>query len=151
MTRIAVHREPAWRERSDFILRARIDPDGTDLELEQLWGRRVDNDRFELCCIPFFLYDVALGDVVETAEDLFVSGVWRASGRYVFRVFFGEPSSPRSETVEELKDLGGLVEWFSPALLAVDARDQTHAQEIADYLWEQENRGRLVYETCKTA
>jgi hypothetical protein len=34
-----------------------------------LWARQVGDRRFEICCIPFFLYDVALGDVVETDEN----------------------------------------------------------------------------------
>jgi hypothetical protein len=33
---------------------------------EQLWARQVGDRRFEICCIPFFVYDMALGDVVET-------------------------------------------------------------------------------------
>lgn len=42
------------------------------------------------------------------------------------------------------------MEWSSPSMFAIDARDGTHAQEIADYLQAEENRGRLVYEAGKS-
>lgn len=32
--------------------------------IEQLWARRLDESRYELCCIPFFTYGIALGDTV---------------------------------------------------------------------------------------
>ena len=33
-------------------------------EWEQLWGKEVGPQRCIVCCIPFFVYDVALGDEV---------------------------------------------------------------------------------------
>lgn len=73
--REAVHREPMWRERSNFIIATAIDSANTDISTEQLWARKVDDRHFELCCIPFFAYDLALGDVVETDSDFLVQGV----------------------------------------------------------------------------
>ena len=43
------------------IIAASIDPGSTGITTEQLWARRLDEERFEVCCIPFFAYDVALG------------------------------------------------------------------------------------------
>src|SRR3954453_9406655 len=62
----AVHAAPVWRERADFVIGARLPEEG---RAEQLWARRIEGRHFEVCCIPFFLYDVALGDVVETDAD----------------------------------------------------------------------------------
>ena len=69
----------------------------------------------------------------------------------MFRVYF-EPDKHgnRDSTVEALEAMGALAEWSSPSLLAVDAQDQLHAQQIADYLQEQETAERLMYETGKT-
>src|SRR5947209_2116831 len=64
--REAVHSEPVWRDRSNFIIAAEV-LGGGDTRTEQLWARQVDEHRFEVCCIPFFVYDVALGDVVVTS------------------------------------------------------------------------------------
>ncbi|MFZ1452627.1 MAG: DUF4265 domain-containing protein [Ferruginibacter sp.] len=148
--REATHDEPVWRERSNFILATAIESGNTDVTTEQLWGRKIDDRHFELCCIPFFAYDLALGDVVETDESYLVRRVSTRSGRYVFRVWFGESFHPRDEVASKLESLGALLEWSSPNLLAVDARDAAHAQQIADYLQEQEDATRLMYETGKT-
>lgn len=150
--REAVHREPIWRDRSNFIIATEVDPADTNVVTEQLWARKVDDRHFELCCIPFFAYDLALGDVVEVDAEYMVRRVSTSSGRFVFRVYFERGHhGNRDATVEGLKALGAQVEWSSPSLLAVDARDQAHAQQVADYLHGQEKAQRLVYETGKTA
>ncbi len=147
----ATHSQPVWRERSNFIIATSIDSGNTDVQTEQLWARKIDERHFELCCIPFFAYDLALGDVVETDDGYMARRVSTPSGRYVFRVWFGESFHPRDEVAAELESLGALVEWSSRNLVAVDARDATHAKELADYLQAQEDAGRLMYETGKTA
>lgn len=149
--REAVHRDPIWRDRADFIIAIAIDPGSTSIATEQLWVRRVDDRHFELCCIPFFAYDVALGDRVEVDADFLVRRVVHPSGRYVFRVHFVRPESRfRDEVVRELTERGALVEWSSAGMFAVDAQDARHAQQIADYLAQQEHLGRLAYETGRT-
>lgn len=148
----ATHSEPIWRERADFIINAPLSEVG---RFEQLWVKRVGEDQFEVCCIPYFLYDVALGDTVETAPQggrQYVLGrVLNRSGRYVFRAYFERPQYRyRDATVEGVQALGAQIEWSSPSLLAVDV-DGPSAQKVADYLQEQEDAGRLMYETGKTA
>lgn len=152
----ATHREPVWRARANFIVNAVVpDTEVPPLHMEQLWTRKLDDDKFEICCIPFFLYDVALGDTVQTHPQLgrryVVDRVIAASGRYVFRVWFGESGNPRrSDVAAELGEMDALLEWSSPNLLAVDASSLDHAQKIADYLQDQQSRGELSYETGKS-
>lgn len=148
----SVHPEPVWRDRSNFIINAPLPEPG---RFEQLWCRQVTDNSFEVCCIPFFLYDVALGDVVETRDDAdrqyVMSRVVEPSGRYVFRVHFERPMlQNRGDTVVRLNKMGALLEWSSPSLLAVDARDAAHGQGIAEFLAERETEGQLIYETGKT-
>lgn len=149
--REAVHREPVWRDRSDFVIATQIDPGETGISTEQLWARQIDERHYELCCIPFFAYDLALGDVVEVDGDYLVTRVTKPSGRYVFRIYFGRSDFPREEIVDRLTGMGALLEWSSANLLAVDASDLDRAQTIADFLQEQEDRGRLMYEAGKSA
>ena len=149
--REAVHRGPVWRDRSNFIITAAIDPGDTETTTEQLWARRLDDARYELCCIPFFAYDLALGDIVEVDLAFQVTRVSTPSGRYVFRVYFNESTQPGDEAVERLEELGALMEWSSGKLLAIDARDQSHAQQVADFLQDRETLGQLVFETGKSA
>ena len=147
--RFLVHADPVWRERSDFIINAVLPGEGD--RIEQLWVRQVGDYRFQLCCVPFFLFDVALGDVVETDIDYRFSRVVEASGRFVFRVWFGESFHPRQEIADELVSLGALVEWSSTNMFAVDAADEAHAQRVADVLFGHEQAGRLIYETGRSA
>jgi hypothetical protein len=143
----ATHEAPVWRERADFVIGSAL---AEQDRAEQLWARQVGRQRFEVCCIPFFVYDVALGDVVETGADYNIVRVVERSGRWVFRVWFGETVRPRQEFADELGELGALLEWSSANLLAVDAADDTQAQAIANYLAEQEQASGLVFETGRT-
>ncbi|MCP9488986.1 MAG: DUF4265 domain-containing protein [Solirubrobacteraceae bacterium MAG38_C4-C5] len=143
----AVHSEPVWRDRANFIIAAQLPEEGRS---EQLWARQAGDQRFEVCCIPFFLYDVALGDVVETDADYDMVRVIAPAGRCVFRVWLGESLRPREEIAQELRDLGALLEWSSANLLAADAADELHAQVIADFLAEQEGSGHLIFETGRS-
>ncbi len=143
----AVHQDPVWRDRADFIIGAEITGASLDVKTEQLWARRVDALRFEICCIPFFVYDIALGDVVETSSDFLVRRVVESSGRFVFRVWFGESFHSRDEIAAQLVELGAVIEWSSPNVLAVDAADEELAKVISGWLLEREEQGQLVYET----
>ena len=148
-TREVVHEEPVWRERSNFIIASRV-AGGGDIEFEQLWVRQIEERQFELCCIPFFVYDLALGAVVETDRYFIVCRIVARSGRCVLRVWFGESFQPREEIARELVNLGSLIEWSSPNLLAVDAADEEHALLAADLLAKRERAGELIYETGRT-
>lgn len=149
-----VHLSPVRRERANFIIRADIEEEGLPRRFEQLWARQLGETRFEICCIPFFVYDLALGDEVETdSEGYVVERVLKRSGGCTFRAWFGDSNDPgaRDEVIEWLRELGSEFEWHSENLLAVDAADDLRAQEIADFLHERERLGRLTYETGRTS
>jgi hypothetical protein len=149
-----VHEAPVWRERADFMIAAELRKADQPMRWEQLWARQVGDAEFEVCWIPLFLYDLALGDVVATVpvndRRYVVQRVLRPSGRYVFRVWFGESFHPREPVAEELKGLGALVEVSSRNLLAVDARDDLQAQAVANCLAARESRSELLYETGRS-
>jgi hypothetical protein len=153
---IAVHEAPIWRDHANFIISANIQQESLPKKWEQLWARQIDENHFEICCIPFFCYDLALGDVVETGSAhgrrFVVQRVVRSSGRYAFRVWFGESNDQaiREEVSSKLEELGLLFEWSSTNLLAIDAPDSSSAQKIADYLHTQQEAQRLLYETGRT-
>lgn len=147
MKKEVVHANPVWRDQSDFIVGAVL-PDSAGTE--QLWARQVAANRFVVCCIPFFLYDLALGDLVETDAEHTVKRVVEPSGRFVFRVWFAGSSASHEEVVEKLLQKGALVEWSSQNLLAVDAKHEQAASKISEYLSQCEQASMVSYETGKT-
>lgn len=146
---VAVHEHPVWRERANFIIAVTIERG----RWEQLWARQVGEHRFEICCIPFFAYNLALGDEVETAPEngrqYMVQRVAKPSGHYTFRGWFDASSelTARENVVVEAEQLGCAHERWASRLVAFDAGDPTTAQRLADYLQEQEDQGVLIYET----
>lgn len=145
---ISVHADPVWRDRSNFIIKAALPEDG---RTEQLWAKQLTDHTFELCCIPFFLYDVALGDVVETDQQYQVTRVVKPSDRFVFRIWFGDSHHPQDDIVAGVVALGALVERSSSHLLAVDAENAVVAKAVADFLQGHEDEQHLMYETGRTA
>jgi Domain of unknown function (DUF4265) len=66
---VATHAHPAWRNKANYIFRCRIISDSKEIEWEQMWGREISENTYEVCCIPFFLYGISLGDIVEIDSD----------------------------------------------------------------------------------
>jgi hypothetical protein len=146
-----VHPAPVWGHRMDFVFDAALPESCAPRRFEQLVGRQVGDTEFELCCIPLLLYDVSLGDIIATDTDYLMERVVKPSGRYTFRVWFGDDGAgPTDEITAELERLGALLEPYSAKLLAVDAADAELAQAVANYLHDRENAGQLVYETGRT-
>jgi len=104
---------------------------------------------------PFFLFDLALGDEVETGSrdghDLVFRRVARPSGHSTFRVWFRDPAI-RGELAGEIRDLGCPTEWRSLTsnLLAVDAATRDLAQELAGLLAAREKAGGVMFESGRT-
>lgn len=60
----STHADPVCRERANFIINAPLPEAG---RFEQLWTKKDWKSQFEIGCIPFFHYELALGDTVEAA------------------------------------------------------------------------------------
>jgi len=146
-----VHCNPVWRGRADFVIRADIEVQDSPRRFEQLWAQQLEEERFEICCIPFFVYDLALGDEVETDSKYLIRTVLRASGRSTFRVWFGQSrhSEDREAVVDSLRGPGCELESYSNNLLGV-AIDDERSQDVANVLHEREALGQLTYETGRT-
>lgn len=147
----ASHPSPIWRDRANFILAAHLGTKDGRNEWEQLWGEETGSNRYILCCIPFFAYDIALGDEVETDGDSTLLKVTRRSGQVTFRVWFGDHSSEsRQNIASEVEATGALLEWSSGNLLALSV-SENYAKKVADLLRRHEEGGHLQYETGQSA
>ena len=145
------HKSPVWAARSNYRLAMKVDDAPFE---EELWARQKSDTEFEVCCIPFFIYDVNLGDTVRivphNGKNL-VLGVSEPSGHHTFRVWF-KAMSPllRDQVLEHAKSLGCEMEWFDEKLLALDAPDDATANQLARWLEEKRRGGGMDYETGRT-
>jgi hypothetical protein len=136
------HSEPIWRDQANYLLMAEIDGD-----LEQLWAREITETTFMICCIPLFIYNVALGDIVEAVDNQ-VTRVVKPSGRYVLRVWLPEKDQALMNRIKVgVGHRGGFWEHSSDQLLGVDAPDAAVATEVRAWLEELQAEGLIEYET----
>ncbi|MEQ1933533.1 MAG: DUF4265 domain-containing protein [Fimbriimonadaceae bacterium] len=140
------HPHPVWKDLADHILVA-IDDDESGITHEHLWAKRVDENLYELCCVPAIVRQMALGDVVRANANFDVQEVVRPSGRFVFRAYSEVTWAEKQEVIVKLRALGALVEPCSINLLAIDAKDVATAKRTRKYLVSCEDEGLLVYET----
>ncbi len=114
--------------------------------------------RFVICCIPFFVYDLALGDEVAVSASptgsYKMDKVVRQSGHYTFRVFLGGNDDAWEAISDEINQratqLGCLYEWFSARLVALDAPMERAARALSGFLLQLQEAGQLHYETGRT-
>ncbi len=131
---IATHELPVWRDRANSILQADLADHGFPGRYEQLWARDLGEGMYELCCLPFFTYGYALGDVVRLRRaagrfDSVLGPVVQSSDRLVLRVAFVEPNR-HEELHGALAASDRPHEWRSPGFVAIDIEGQ-----VPEPLW----------------
>jgi Domain of unknown function (DUF4265) len=121
----AVHDEPVWRDKANFLILADLAEHGMPGRWEQLWTRQIANNKFELCCLPYFTYGLALGDVVNTKprrgmNDV-LARVLKRSGRHLLRLWLKNGNALGKEYIYAyIAENRPLHEWSSEHLVAID-------------------------------
>lgn len=123
---------------------------------EGLLAKREGRDRARVCAVPFWLYDVNLGDevsVIESAESAPVAnGIVNDAGAFAFRVIFDGAEAHDERWRQLMVQLEPYECWFdvrSPAFVALSAPAE-HARRVADILSAKQERGELRYETGRS-
>jgi hypothetical protein len=140
-SQIFTHSAPLLRDEANYIFLSNL-PDGS---AEQLWGRKDSDSTVELCCIPFFLYNVSLRDIIQLNDEGRMAHVLRSSGRLVARVWFGDKPERAAGTADALTNLGAGLEWSSANLLAVDAPPNL-CDQVMEFLVAGHSSGDFMYE-----
>ncbi|ROQ16723.1 uncharacterized protein DUF4265 [Curtobacterium sp. PhB172] len=146
----ALHPKPAWAPLVDFVANVELedDPDSL-LRYEQLVFERLPEQRFRLCCVPFYHHGYALGDVVELVDregfGWTPARVLERSDYWVLRVLLQQDRGA-SAIRSLIESIHAPVEttWRLVAF-AVPGRDLL--QRVRAELDELEQEGLLVYET----
>ncbi|MEW1778717.1 DUF4265 domain-containing protein [Streptomyces sp. NPDC086777] len=130
------HEDPAWRGENHEMAMVDLAPFDLPGMLEQLWLREVNEEgAYEVCCIPFYAYGVALGDVIEKGESGSMDRVIEKSGRRVLRILFSEsrPALDSRPMLRRTLDSAGLLnEWNGDRHVAIDVPDDSVMQPIYD-------------------
>lgn len=146
------HFEPAWRKKADYAIGMEISDETWREEhtWEQMAARQVSEKTFEVCCIPFALYDICIGDIVEVDDHLNVTRVVERGGYTGFRIATSNKAG-QAKILKILLSLGSIPqEAYSDKLLAVASNDPAEIQAIADILLTAENnRTIMAYETIR--
>jgi hypothetical protein len=139
------HPFPVLGNEADDIITATIEDDNR-ITHEHLPVMALGDNRYKICCIPCFVYDTALGDIV-LAENRKLMHVTESSGRHVFRIWFGNGWQGKFHILHEINARGGLVEMCTLGLIAIDVPDLETAMLMRAYLDDLETVGELEYET----
>jgi Domain of unknown function (DUF4265) len=132
---ISVHLSPAWANKANFKIFADIAEDKKKPEWEQLWVNRENDQSYQICCIPFFTYGIALGDIVTVDDRLVITKKLSNSGHKTVRIWFADtPVSISSEFGAELFSLGYILEWQSKKMLALSAANQNQFDDLIEFL-----------------
>ena len=149
----AAHSAPVWRSKANFLIHVDLSQAGMAGRWEQLWALRLGGNKFEICCLPFFTYGIALGDTVETQvyseNGHIVSKVIRKSGHQLLRVALS-----KRDDLDELHEIihsklvetGHLHEWHASGYLSVDIAYPSQAEALTVVLRPYAEAGRLFYE-----
>lgn len=145
------HLNPIWRDKANFIIGASVPPlknNPKEKVWEQLWARKLDNDQYEICCIPIFAYGMALGDVVEIDQGFMITNISQKSGHITIRVWLTEQI--HKEEIEGLTEkilgLGCLMEWYSEHLLGIDSDSHITTQSLIKTLEIYQREGLIDFE-----
>ncbi|WP_412520606.1 DUF4265 domain-containing protein [Actinomadura madurae] len=122
-----VHEEPVIRPDQAHIAVVDLEPFGFPRQMEQIWLRPLSDRNYEVCCLPFRVYGLAMGDVVSLDEEArSVNKIIRHSGNRVFRIFF--PSSPslkdflsaKDSVISAIRDADLQAEWSGDRHVAIN-------------------------------
>ncbi|MEU9603213.1 DUF4265 domain-containing protein [Streptomyces sp. NPDC048057] len=144
------HEEPVWRGEGNQLAMVDLRAFGLERMLEQLWLREAsESGSYAVCCIPFYAYGLALGDVVRLNASGGVERLVRKSGRRVLRVLFAEdrPSADSRSALREAVDACGLLsEWNGERQVAIDVLDASIIQPVYDSVQEEIRNGTAFWE-----
>lgn len=149
-TDTVMHLSPAWRSKANFLLFGSIELEGEE-RWEQVWARQVADNEFEVCCVPFFLYDLSIGDVVETetraGRRFVISNRLKVSGLRTLRVWYSTEASTddKERVLRQLRESGAPTEWHSERLLAF-ACAVAELPRLSMLLGAEQESGTLTFE-----
>ncbi|MEW2623330.1 DUF4265 domain-containing protein [Streptomyces sp. NPDC048106] len=147
-----VHEQPVGRASTNYIARVDLAPFDLDGQVEQLWLKAVNDGSYEVACIPFSAYGIALGDVVVLNGDDYVSEVVGRSSHRTLRLLF-TPDLPAAELQKAAAEIKSeiiaadlLSEWNGARFIAVDVPPGAEPSSLFTVMEAAVNAGHAFWE-----
>jgi len=122
---------------------------------ENIWVRKIKDDLYEVLTIPFWAYNLSLGDLVECHPDedgigLFIGKVVRKSGNRTVRIIFKHPlglKHPEAiKLIEYLKQHGLRFETFHVRYISINMPSEDAYQDLLKHLEEISEEAGMIWE-----
>ena len=143
------HKHPIWGSRAD----SKVIIEDEDWQ-EIIPAKKVKGTSFlyEICALPFFAYDLCLGDTVRTDEKGKVLEAVESARRFGFRIFIPSqaPHDTSKNVINELQKHECHIEYNTSEYFGVDVPNELQASHISGILQEAGDKGLLKYETVRT-
>jgi hypothetical protein len=137
----------------NYIARVDLAFFGFPDHFEQIWLGALEGGLYEIRCIPFRAYGLALGDVVTVSPDgSLINALVRPSGRKVLRVLLdsslaGERRSIAIDSLNVNVEAAGLLfEWSEDRHIAIDIPLDANSEELFDFVCGYVERGEAFWE-----
>jgi hypothetical protein len=131
---IYAHPYPAWREHINGSIWLRLDDgDSTLFDYEQIWVHRFGDSLAQVCCIPFVVTELCLGDIVLESEGE-VRLVKKSGNKTLWVWTEADVSEVMVESVQRLFHAGYEYEWVNSRGLVVSAPSLERAHQAETLL-----------------
>jgi len=151
--KILTHTFPLLRKEANYlkILPAKGMPFG--YSHEQIWLKKLKNSKYSVCCVPYLLYDLCIGDTIKFDNSNKGYELVASAGRYGFRAVFDIDKILGNEVLMKLKEssIKTNIEYETYlSLIAIDVKDIKSAREYSGFLRDLVKESIIVeYETIR--
>lgn len=124
------HFAAVWGSRCDGWWFLKSDPEicNDEASLEPIQLKHLGDGHFKVCCLPFLIHGLHLGDSIIVYDDKSFDVV-RRSSYYTYQVFSREPEFVK-QVILMAQQRGGMFEQYSPGLASVCVKGRSVAQSL---------------------
>lgn len=150
-----IHYHPVWKKIADSIINASVENEAKRTVYESLWAKKNQDGLYEICCIPYFIYDLALGDIIEADLDergkLLYKKVFQHSGNKTIWVQFNNAKrDDLNRVLEKVIKFDCLYEGYNERFLAFNANSDEQLTSVISSLSNEIKIGLIEYSSNRS-
>jgi len=151
-----IHHKPAWREKADSIVNARIETSSEEVIYESLWAKQLQHNLYQVCCIPYFIYDLSIGDIFEAdlgkRGGLVFKNVVESSGNETIWLHFHNAlRDDLNNILKKIIEAECLYEGYNERFLALNISSKIQRDNVLKSLDKEIKAGTAQYSSNRKA